>query len=970
MQKKEVNIFLNSMNSWFSNFLIEELRTDYLPKSRIKYSFMGTLDDSGRPLPYLFEPKITSIELGYNYNQEIFENDIIIFNLNDSNLDEVEFVIRGLKHYKYNDNKIFILISNIMTWANTPLKSYTEEEITKYNLTNEEEIPEIINEKINKNNDLEEESVINENISKENNMENNDEEIKEEVNETKGINNKFESNKNMKEGIKEIKEENEEENEINEESDKNREENSQMKNIEDKEISGIREERKEIKKIYYFKEEDYPKRIPNSNYYNFKILETLALEIKNPFLKTYIVCPGFIYGCGEEFFFDYFKKSWHGGIEYFPIRGNGYNYFPTIHILDLVQVLKRIINLKPENKYIFALDRTKNPFMRNIIGSITKNIGGINIKPIREYDIDEMEIMNYCELKVNLPMKASSIFNDEKREMGESLADYNKKLFRWHCEGGIEENINLLINEFKLYRNIKPIRIIINGPPSGGKMTIAKLLSEKYRLSIFNIKSICEWADRLGNENPLGKEFKEKREEMEEIIKKAIDDYEHRKNKRKNDPPLDTNSLRKFPPEFIAKLVKARLTNDECLLKGYILVNYPKNYKEAVNLFSVEPPPSEIKKEEENIEPKEVKDSKEHKDNKHNKDKKEEEKEKEEIEEKREIIKDLLPDNIIIINNYTEESLKNKLQKHSDYSEKQQEIDSRFNRRFENYKKDNETQDPEHNKILEDFYKENNVSISYINESNYMQNKELIENELIEGLEKNCIIDNYSRLFDEEDEVTYLKPIIEEEKNEINENEKMINLDEDDNNQNQSQNNIPEQGEENHQEKKNIDVIKEDESEDSTIRNKNTKKKSELSGSKHKLKQKKDKEKNSKETIEKENNSSNNNTINKKNTKRRSSINKEFIQKQKIKVVKTVEEQLIELKEREQNLLEKKSEILRRYISENVMPLLAKGVLYVCHNLPDDPVEALANFLLDNSFDLQKGQPMGELEKIMQETDH
>ena len=52
------------------------------------------------------------------------------------------------------------------------------------------------------------------------------------------------------------------------------------------------------------------------------------------------------------------------------------------------------------------------------------------------------------------------------------------------------------------------------------------------------------------------------------------------------------------------------------------------------------------------------------------------------------------------------------------------------------------------------------------------------------------------------------------------------------------------------------------------------------------------------------------------------------------------------------------------------MPLLAKGVLYVCHNLPDDPVEALANFLLDNSFDLQKGQPMGELEKIMQETDH
>ena len=45
---------------------------------------------------------------------------------------------------------------------------------------------------------------------------------------------------------------------------------------------------------------------------------------------------------------------------------------------------------------------------------------------------------------------------------------------------------------------------------------------------------------------------------------------------------------------------------------------------------------------------------------------------------------------------------------------------------------------------------------------------------------------------------------------------------------------------------------------------------------------------------------------------------------------------------------------MRRYLSENVMPLLAKGILSVCQTMPDDPVEALANFLLDNSFDLQK----------------
>jgi hypothetical protein len=68
------------------------------------------------------------------------------------------------------------------------------------------------------------------------------------------------------------------------------------------------------------------------------------------------------------------------------------------------------------------------------------------------------------------------------------------------------------------------------------------------------------------------------------------------------------------------------------------------------------------------------------------------------------------------------------------------------------------------------------------------------------------------------------------------------------------------------------------------------------------------------------------------------------------KIEKDEEEKINELKEREKKLLEKKSEILRRYLSENVIPLLAKGVLNICQNLPEDPVDALANFLLENTF--------------------
>ena len=55
-----------------------------------------------------------------------------------------------------------------------------------------------------------------------------------------------------------------------------------------------------------------------------------------------------------------------------------------------------------------------------------------------------------------------------------------------------------------------------------------------------------------------------------------------------------------------------------------------------------------------------------------------------------EVIKDLLPDSVIMINNYTEESLKNKLSQNPEYEEKQQEIDSRFNRRLKFFKENNE----------------------------------------------------------------------------------------------------------------------------------------------------------------------------------------------------------------------------------------------------------------------------------------
>ena len=44
--KSKKKIFLNSMESWFSNFIIEYFRTDHMPESKNQTEFMCTINFS------------------------------------------------------------------------------------------------------------------------------------------------------------------------------------------------------------------------------------------------------------------------------------------------------------------------------------------------------------------------------------------------------------------------------------------------------------------------------------------------------------------------------------------------------------------------------------------------------------------------------------------------------------------------------------------------------------------------------------------------------------------------------------------------------------------------------------------------------------------------------------------------------------------------------------------------------------
>ena len=890
---KQRKIFLNCMNSWFSNFIIEEFRTDYLPNANPQNVFMGTIDINGHPLPRLFEPTEITVQPDVNYNnQKVFENDIIIYNLDDANLSEVEFVIRGLKNLKYEKEKILIIISNIMTWAKTPLKTFTEDERASPDF-HEEEVPEIKEEEIKKveiKPQTEPEKV---------------EEIKpkEEKKKEKASKGKGKGKKGKKSKGKD--KEKEKEKTDKKTKDKGKKGKSKEKiSPEKKEKEKVEEEKKNIEKVqkeqekdqakeaqkttdteskktlpkiktYYYRESEYIKRIPSSRYSSYKMLENLALSNTNPMLNVYVICPGFIYGCGEDFFFDYFRKAWIGGIPHMPIIGEGMNFLPTIHILDLVQIIRRIIEKKPIINYIFACDKTKNPTMKNIIRSISKGIGSIDIKNLNEFDIDEIDMPNFNELSIDIQIKSSKVTEND---------------FKWHCEKGIPDNMDLLRQEFNLYRGIKPLKIIISGPPCGGKTYIAKKIANQFKILHLTIPDIITWAQNL--KNNLGEEMKRKMRENEEKVAVAQEEYDKRKNKKKSDPPFDPTPYRKFDSEFIGKLLKEKIRGGECAGKGYVLDNYPKTYQDCLNVFAIAHK-KRIKKEnpEEN-----------------SKENNEEDEYIETIEY--EIIKDLLPDSVIMIKNYTEESLKNKLMLNPEYEEKQQEIDSRFSRRLKFFKENNENPAEPNIKTLETFYKENNIQIHYVNETEFMKNQELENIKILYYLERYGDIDNFSKLQDEEE----IMPFKEQE-------------------------NLEENNEEKNLMENNEIVVKKEKKEEPFNINLN------------KIKERLIDEECLEPDIEDENDKEIREIEEKEEKKKKIGINSlnEMLTKQEI-FDNNIKSKLNELKEKEKILLEKKSEVMRRYLNEKVMPLLAKGILNICENVPDDPVEALANFILDNNY--------------------
>ena len=947
---KRQKIFINAMDSWFSNFIIEYFRTDHTPDSKNQTEFMGTinsLETEDYHLPLHLNPSIYKFNFDPSYKNELFSNDIFIYDLNTGNLKEAEYIIKGFKTLKIENEKIIIFISNIMTWAKTPdkIKSDAEDEVIFIH-------PEKEDKKEEKDKEKEKEKEI-EPLRRENSFLSN---IKEQ-----SINNSLMGGVNQsKLSIK------------------------QMQNK--SKLSTIKEEKEENKIIVYYTDKDYLKRKPSLKYFDFKYIENEALNLNQKAnIKSYIICPGVIYGYGEKLFYSIFRSALLG----YPIEelllDKGRNWIPTIHMKDLVSIIAKIIEKKPLSYYILAFDQTNNRSLKNIIRMIYYCMGNennmiekketkgqneeiqgdnndMNInKQIVKEEKEENEENDKKEendegkqTEENAEKKAENnkpiihpFFLNKKYQISEYFprellyldvkilpsefikGDFKEKdkiytpLFKWHCPSGIISNSDSVKKEFLKYRDLISNKIFILGNPYTGKTTISQILSKIFHLPIISIKSIADFGKQFAGIKEKSEAEEEKKENNENNNEENNVENTNKENEN-NQKNNNENEVKENIEENIFIKRKTSEDNDLILEIQNEIKKLEENRAEAEEAYNKRPnkkktdPPFD-----ENMY---YRFSDELMSKILNKRLLENDtvtygyiidgfpKNYAQLEE---LFKDgeksiAYPNSIILFEDIEDDICINRIKNSEEVLKDPKDpkvniMIERANRRLAKVKED---KSDENYKSLKDFFNEEENNKIFKDKLMVIDGKNSTILDIIKTTQE-FIKKNNGNSFNKIDEglecndylYDYVK--IEEEKNKPNPEEtNEVNKEKKDN--------------ENLEENKEINENEEIKKEETNI----------------------DKEKENKEEP------------------------KEKEEEPKPKTKLEIE------KENEFKLLEKKSEVLRRYLAENVLPLLSLGILHVANELPDDPVEALADYLLAKTFELKKNGDVKEDNEKLNENEN
>jgi hypothetical protein len=512
--------------------------------------------------------------------------DCFVYDMHTGRLDDLQFAIKALTREPLNSEKTLIVVSSVLAWAKNAPKMVEDkpEPIEDEDMEGNEGIEAMEN--VKNNNEEGMLSKINEEGELEGTRQDNSEDVlksdeeweEEELPDEKeeeiiaNMSQVSKSHKSNKSNVQEVSLLNVEENK----------EITDGENIVQKdEPKRKRRKKKKVIEIKYkrigYTEEEYLRREPIDVFRKIKEYEDYLLNLKHDNLNIYIVCAGIPYGNAETIFNYFFKSAWLQFPEELPYLNDGNNLIPTIHVKDLARIVKQVIERKPEQRYIFAVDQTEDKTLKSLISSISRGIGTGKTKSI-EYKRENLLSFSQQDFFIDPKKTAESkklkllITNNELN--WQEFLNYDIMLapskfieedFEWYCKEGLSKNIKKLLKEFTLFRKLRPLKIVLNCSDADMRKLFAKKLSKFFNIPIINLDRVMNLlsldADELDDEE---KEMKKRYLFLKDRLEKLNPED---KNER--------NELLMTHDEIMFEAFKYCLNENDSVNRGYVLEGFP-----------------------------------------------------------------------------------------------------------------------------------------------------------------------------------------------------------------------------------------------------------------------------------------------------------------------------------------------------------------------------------------------------------
>ncbi|XP_025161964.1 adenylate kinase 7-like [Harpegnathos saltator] len=343
-----------------------------------------------------------------------------------------------------------------------------------------------------------------------------------------------------------------------------------------------------------FTEADYRKRKPHPNYKEHLRCEREVVTVKKRAnlksnLKTLVVCCGVTYGEKQGPLHHLFKMAWQTA-PFLPIFGKGSNKVPLLHVRDLAATVLAMLQNWPARRYIVAVEReliSQNTIVKSE-QEIARRLGTGKVKSVTKQEallLPEVSQRAYDMMTVDLNIDSVYIIDR----------------IRWRFDMPFRDVVDDVVREYKAARNLRPVKIIVLGPPASGKTRLARFLADHYGINYVHVKTLIsdtiqrlrddleDTAEDADNDKENEEEAEEEEEEEveeqdeKEIVASRVELQEQLDEIRTN---LAANNDR-LDDVVLNKLFLKRLKSKDCLNQGYVIDGHPKTLEQARMLFLI-----------------------------------------------------------------------------------------------------------------------------------------------------------------------------------------------------------------------------------------------------------------------------------------------------------------------------------------------------------------------------------------------